>query len=155
MYIGNVGKLPDNWTEENLYKKHGSRPYNPNVAHVFYLAGHIESWGRGIEKIFDSCKENNLPLPIYHVNPSDIMVQFNAPDRLVIDNFAEVTEKVTEKEKMVLELLMEDPGFTTSYIAEKLSLNRKTVSLRIKSLKEKGVIVRVGSDKKGYWKIIK
>ena len=66
-----------------------------------------------------------------------------------------VTEKVTEKEKMVLELLMEDPGFTTSYIAEKLSLNRKTVSLRIKSLKEKGVIVRVGSDKKGYWKIIK
>lgn len=70
LYIGNVGKLPDNWTEENLYKKHGSRPYNPNVAHVFYLAGHIESWGRGIEKIFDSCKENNLPLPIYHVNPS-------------------------------------------------------------------------------------
>ena len=28
----------------------------------FYLAGHIESWGRGIEKIFDSCIENDLPI---------------------------------------------------------------------------------------------
>ncbi len=83
------------------------------------------------------------------------MVQFNAPERLVIDNFAKVTEKVTEKEMKVLELLIEDPGYTTNYIAEKLSLNRKTISLRIKSLKEKGIIVRVGSDKKGYWKIIK
>lgn len=55
----------------------------------------------------------------------------------------------------MLELLIEDPDYTTSYIAEKLSLNRKTISLRIKSLKEKGIIVRVGSDKKGYWKIIK
>lgn len=155
LYISNVGKLSDNWTEETLYQKHSSKPYNPNIAHVFYLAGHIESWGRGIEKIINSCKENNLPLPIYHINPTDIMVQFNAPERLVIDNFAKVTEKVTEKEMKVLELLIENPGYTTSYIAEKLSLNRKTVSLRIKSLKEKGIIIRVGSDKKGYWKIIK
>ena len=28
--------------------KHASSPYNPNIAHVFYLAGFIESWGRGI-----------------------------------------------------------------------------------------------------------
>ena len=55
LYITNVGKLPDHWTEKTLYQKHGSKPYNPNIAHVFYLAGHIESWGRGIEKIFDSC----------------------------------------------------------------------------------------------------
>lgn len=79
LYIGNVGKLPDNWMEETLYKKHSSKPYNPNIAHVFYLAGHIESWGRGIEKIINSCKENNLPLPIYHINPTDIMAQFNVP----------------------------------------------------------------------------
>lgn len=44
LYITNVGKLPDHWTEETLYQKHGSKSYNPNIAHVFYLAGHIESW---------------------------------------------------------------------------------------------------------------
>ena len=35
--------------------KHASSPYNPNIAHVFYLAGFIESWGRGIEKICSAC----------------------------------------------------------------------------------------------------
>lgn len=64
-------------------------------------------------------------------------------------------KKVTEKEKEVLALLVEDPGYTSAFIANQLSLNRKTVSLRIKSLKEKGIITRKGSDKKGYWEIIK
>lgn len=77
------------------------------------------------------------------------MIQFNALERLIIDNFT----KVTEKEKEVLSLLLEDLGYTTTYIADKLSLNRKTVSLKIKSLKEKNTIVRIGSDKKEYWKI--
>ncbi|WP_278628039.1 helix-turn-helix transcriptional regulator [Thomasclavelia cocleata] len=73
------------------------------------------------------------------------MIQFNAPERLTIDNFT----KVTEKEIEVLSLLLENLGYTTTYIANKLSLNRKTVSLRIKSLK-KYIIVRIGSDKKRY-----
>ena len=40
-------------------------------------------------------------------------------------------------------------------MAEKLGISRKTVALRIKTLKEKGIIERIGSDKKGYWKINK
>lgn len=43
MYIANCGCLPENWTLENLMRKHASSPYNPNIAHVFYLAGFIES----------------------------------------------------------------------------------------------------------------
>ena len=50
LYIANCGCLPENWTLDNLMQKHASNPYNPNIAHVFYLAGFIESWGRGIEK---------------------------------------------------------------------------------------------------------
>ena len=49
LYVANCGQLPDNWTMENLLTKHPSRPFNPNIAYVFYLAGFIESWGRGIE----------------------------------------------------------------------------------------------------------
>ena len=50
LYIANCGHLPENWTVENLFEKHASQPFNPNIAYVFYLAGFIESWGRGIEK---------------------------------------------------------------------------------------------------------
>lgn len=45
LYIANCGKLPENWTVENLMSKHASKPYNPSIANVFYLAGLIESWG--------------------------------------------------------------------------------------------------------------
>ena len=39
-------------------RKHPSKLYNPNIAYVFYLAGFIGSWCRGIEKIFESCMAN-------------------------------------------------------------------------------------------------
>lgn len=50
LYIANCGRLPDNWTADSLMSKHASRPYNTAIANVYYLAGFIESWGRGIEK---------------------------------------------------------------------------------------------------------
>ena len=80
MYIANCGQLPDNWTVKNLMGKHASRPYNPNIANVFYLAGFIESWGRGIEKICEACKSDDLPMPEFTINPGDIMVKFTAPE---------------------------------------------------------------------------
>lgn len=64
-----------------------------------------------------------------------------------------VTEKVTEVERQPLALLLEDPAYPQSVMADRLSVSRKTISLRIKSLKEKGIITRVGSDTKGHWVI--
>ena len=61
-----------------------------------------------------------------------------------------VTEKVTE-ERQVTDLLRKDLGYITTMLAEMLGISRKTVSKRLKSLKDKGIIERVGSDRKGYW----
>jgi len=36
---------------EKLLGPHTSKPRNVNIASVFYKAGFIESWGRGILKI--------------------------------------------------------------------------------------------------------
>lgn len=154
LYIANCGCLPENWTQENLMQKHASRPYNPNIAHVLYLAGFIESWGRGIEKICSSCEREGLPLPDYTINPGDIMILFKAPkDRIVHSVTREVTDQLTDTELQILGLIEEDPAYTSSVLAEKLSLSRKTIALWLKKLKEKNIIERIGSDRKGYWKI--
>lgn len=147
-------QLPETWTIENLLAKHVSKPFNPDIAHVLYLAGFIESWGRGIEKICDACTEDGIPQPEYVVNPADIMVKFTAPADRVIYSGKRVTEKVTEKESEVLQLILEDPAYTLVTMAEKLGISRKTIASRMKSLREKGIVQRVGSDKKGYWEII-
>ena len=154
LYIANCGCLPPNWTLENLMGKHASRPYNPNIAHVLYLAGYIESWGRGIEKICESCRRDGLPAPQFTINPGDIMVKFSAPADRVVRTYMHEPEDdyvLTEREAEVLRLLIRDPGFTYEGIASELSVSRKTVSERIKSLKDKKAIVRSGSDTKGHW----
>ena len=164
LYIANCGCLPENWTLENLMSKHASSPYNPNIAHVFYLAGFIESWGRGIEKICSACEKDGVPQPEYTINPGDIMIKFTAPeDRVIRSVTGRVTEKVTDKvtdtldetSLKILNLLAVDPAYTTTFLAENLSLSRKTVSLRLKMLKGAGLIERIGSDRKGYWKLLK
>ena len=72
LYIANCGYLPENCTIENLMSKHASSPYNPNIAHVFYLAGFIESRGRGVEKNCSACEKSGVPQPEYTINPGDI-----------------------------------------------------------------------------------
>ena len=64
-----------------------------------------------------------------------------------------VGEKVSETEVVILDLLHEDPAYSYTSIAQKAGVSKKTVFVRIKSLKEKGILERVGSDRKGYWKI--
>ena len=158
LYVANVGSLPENWTIESLMAKHSSVPYNPNIASVFYLAGFIESWGRGVEKICDALKADNLPMPEYTVHPSDIMIKFTGPeDRIVrvTDKVTNgVTGEVTDRERQVLQLLIEDPGYTMPQLAEKMTVSRKTVAGYLKSLKEKGVIERVGTTRSGHWEIM-
>lgn len=162
LYIANCGHLPENWTVENLFEKHASQPFNPNIAYVFYLAGFIESWGRGIEKICTACKNDGVFQPEFTVHPQDIMIKFSAPEDRVVRTSADrvtekvterVTEKVTETENQLLALLMEDPAYTYEALSKKLNVSRKTVGGLIKSLKSKNIIRRVGSDTKGYWQI--
>ena len=119
---------------------------------MFYLAGFIESWGRGIEKICNTLRAEDLPLPEYTIHPSDIMIKFSAPKDMVLRS-DKVTDKVTDKELELLQLLSEYPNYTMLQLSEKAGVSRKTIALRLKRLKEQGLVERIGSDRKGYWQI--
>lgn len=67
LVIANDCVFPEDWTVNDLLKEHKSRPYNPNIAAVFYRAGLIESWGRGINSIGESCKASGNKKPEYDV----------------------------------------------------------------------------------------
>ncbi len=42
---------------EKLKEKHSSYPRNKHIVEVFFRAGYIESWGRGIEKMVTACRD--------------------------------------------------------------------------------------------------
>ena len=71
-----------------------------------------------------------------------------------VTEVTEVTEKVTDIEAKILELISDNPAITTSKLADMLSVTRKTISTHIKIMKKNNVIERIGSDRKGYWKIL-
>ena len=169
LYISNCGRLPEHWTTDSLFVKHPSKPYNPNIAHVFYLAGFIESWGRGVEKICVACENDGAPIPEYSVNPGDIMIKFSAAKSMQQKEEDRVGEKVGENEvenevektaetkfsleEKILALLLGNPNITKKKIESELSVSHSTVDRIMKKMKEANIIERVGSDRNGYWKV--
>ena len=62
--LWNPGVLPNQLLPaEKVFEPHSSYPRNKNIATVFYRAGHVERWGRGMEKILDGMKSAGLPAP--------------------------------------------------------------------------------------------
>ena len=88
--------------------------------------------GKRNRKICDACKSDNLPIPEFTVNPSDIMVKFTASEDRIVHGTERVTDKVTDGERAILQLLEIDPGYTYTAMSVILKLSRKTVSERIK-----------------------
>ena len=78
MVISNDCVFPQGWTVETLLKPHRSRPYNPLIANALFRAGFIESWGRGIEKIRNSCIENGSKFPEFDLSDGDITISIGA-----------------------------------------------------------------------------
>lgn len=55
----------------------------------------------------------------------------------------------------VFSLILGNPNITASGIAERLGIGIATAKRRIKALKDNGIIKRVGSDKTGFWQVLK
>lgn len=85
------------------------------------------------------------------------MIKFTTPEDRVIKGYAQPSHEgfteVTENERALLNLLVENLKYTAVVLAAKLSVSRQTVSKRIKALKDKGIIERQGSDTRGFWMV--
>ena len=128
---------------------------NPAIANAFAYMKIIEKWGTGIPRIFRECKEYGLQEPELIDFDGDFRVNmYRNINGKSMSEEKQVTEKVTDTEVKILELISENPAITTSKLADILSVTRKTISTHMKSLREKNIIERIGSDRKGYWKIL-
>jgi len=126
-----------------LLKRHKSRPYNPKVANVFYRAGYIEAWGRGIERITLACEDAGKPKPLFETSAGDVSVTFFTGG---VEDFVE-----TEVHRAIKKLMREQPTISAKMIAKKIGMTSRGVQKNIDALKRAGLIERVGSAKLGHW----
>jgi len=147
--ITNIGALPRGITLNQLSKQHPSIQRNPSIAHVFYLCGKIEKWGRGTLDMIEDCKKAGNPLPIHEeVGGSfSITLPFKEPIRTVIIEQLEARKpvKVTDRQRKIIEALQEGPLTRQQLIDKlkdkmKLKLTERTIQWEITKLKKMGLI---------------
>lgn len=163
LYIANCGHLPENLTVEKLMSKHSSEPYNPHIAHVFYLAGMIENWGRGIEKICEACQTGKSNLPVYTINDRELMVKFSAMsnewssdsnDTVNKDLLGSLPSKLPSNIEITYKAICDDPHASNQELAVRTNQSERTIRNHTAKLKEMNFIKRIGSDKTGHWEIV-
>jgi ATP-dependent DNA helicase RecG len=149
--IYNDGKLPENWTIDDLFAPHTSKPYNPLIANAFFRSGQIEAWGRGIEKITEVCKEWNMPEPFFRIRQNEVMIGFNTESQFG-EKFGDEFGENQSQMKIIL-IMRRNPKASAKSIAEEIGLTARGVEKCISTLKAEGLVARVGSAKGGHWEV--
>ena len=161
MIISNSCILPEGWTVDTLMEPHNSRPYNPDIANVFYRAGYIEHWGRGIQKICDACRELGAELPVYELVGNGLRVHFKALESALIDEPKTPNRQDVGKDvglevglaEKIIDLILDNSEIKMSEMAEKLAVTTRTIEREMKKLREFGRVERVGGKRYGHWEV--
>lgn len=193
MIISNSCMLPEGWTAETFMKSHESKPYNPDMANVFYRAGYIENWGRGIQKICDECDALGAERPRYEILGHGIRVFFKGLESALFVEPASPNKQDVGLERLddtvgsplgtlemrngtlesqvgtldgtlglsddtlaasLIALIRDNPRITQTEVVEKLHVSIRTVKRIVGRLSEKGIIIRKGGKRYGYWEVL-
>ena len=132
--------------EEYIQGNHESAIRNKTISKVLYLNKSIEQFGSGFKRIDSLCKDAHVK---YTYESGKIGFKF-----ILFRRSDEKKVTVNKTEQAVFALLREHPEYTRDELAEKTSKTVRTIQRTVDSLREKGLIERIGSDKTGQWKII-
>lgn len=155
--LWNSGVFPPEITIENLMTSHESHPRNELIAKVFYLAGFIENWGRGYEKIKESFTKSNLQVPSFEQIRGGILATIRR-EKFVALNKQNVGDmsviELTERQRKIVNLISENPNISATQMSVMMSVIKRTIEREIAVLRKQGIIVREGSARTGHWIII-
>lgn len=125
-------------------------PKNPSIAKVFKEIGFADELGSGMRNTYKYSK-------IYSGNDPVFLDEDMFKTIISFDKFDETEKKQEEKdlnktEIEILKLINDNENITQNNIANEIGLTIRTVRRNIDTLKKKGIITRIGSDRKGYFK---
>jgi ATP-dependent DNA helicase RecG len=144
--IWNPGELPGSLTVDLLKEKHSSQPRNRLIADVFFMAGYIESWGRGIDIMMNGCKEYGLPEPIIAEEQGGISVTF------LKDIYTEEYLKsfnLNERQTRAVLYIKENGEITNAIYQSINKISKAVATTDLSDLVNQKLIQKVGTTGKG------
>ena len=121
-------------------------PRNRELMRVFKDLGFVEQLGSGMSRILKAYDKS-----IFQISEHFITAVF--PFDKVMNNGKSYNGDENGDEKLVLKMLMKQPNITAKELSILSSFSMRKISRIVKRLRESGKIIRIGSDRKGYWKI--
>ena len=162
IWLWNEGELPAGFSVEKAAKEHMSKPRNRLIANVFYKAGFIESWGRGVGMVCKAFHDSKLSSPTFENLMGGSLVVIPRGHQTEPLNGIESKAQLNENQQKVYDYIcvmaqsdepLNEP-LNTTRIAKELGMGYSTVKRVMKFLEENNLIHRVGSKKTGYWEIV-
>ena len=77
--------------------------------------------------------------------------RLNEPIKPLTDTYG---EPIKEVDAQIVRQLHVNPHLSYDQLAELVGIGRSTVKRHVKTLKDRGVLIRVGPKKTGYWKVV-
>ena len=107
------------------------------------------SW---IKKVYLICKDNNVDIS-YVDNENDFTMEFSRADRNEVGELSgeisgEISGELSEEELSVLSVFRSNRKAIKDDVIKETGLSSRTIDRIIKSLKEKELLRRVGSEKR-------
>lgn len=121
-----------------------SMPRNRELMRVFKDVGLVEQLGSGMSRILNYYGRN-----IFEISDHFIKVVFPFDSSINANIIDDVIDNVIDNK--VIDIIKNNPTITIKSISDILSLSSRQVSRIIKDLKDKNIISRSGSDRKGCW----
>ncbi len=129
---------------------------NEIIARVLYLCKDVETFGSGIRKIYSLCGSAGVEIT-YTNTDTDFTIMFSREDRnkwpLSGQKGGQINDYISELEQFVLSCLRDTPQMTNAELIAKTGKSQRTITRVLSALKGKGLIVREGSKKTGYWQV--
>ena len=145
-FIGSVKQDNDTVKQDNDTVKQDNDTVKQNNDTVKQDNDTVKQDNDTVKQSNDTVKQGNDTVKQYN----DTVKQDN--DTVKQDNDTVKQDNDAENDT-IFNLLTENPQITADEISAKLNMGIATIKRKIKILKERGVITRLGSDKVGSWKI--
>lgn len=150
------GGLPEGMSVSDFYEG-TSHPRNSTLMRIFLNMGIAEHTGHGIPTIINKYGKDVFEIADNFVKckiPFDKEVLAVTAKNIIKNKSVDVSIRLNKTEKMIIELLIENPKITTDEISSVLGVSTRTVQRNLVFLQTKGKIERIGSKKNGSWSVI-
>lgn len=145
---------------EQIYSGYETRARNQRIQNMFRMIGFGENLGSGFPLILSAWNEKHWLEPelieqtelrqvklILHIRPANV----------VKDVVKDVVKELTERQKLILDMIRQDGALSARAMSDSLSekekVSERTVQRDLDIMKKMGVIFRSGGRQNGEWKI--